>query len=239
MNTTARPLLGALPHRFNRFGQIAPVSTVPRLRLRFADGEGGDGGAGGDGSSAGDGGDGADGNLGDAGKRAIDSMKNERNTARDALKAYTNLGATPEEIKALLDARDAGKGPDEETIAKRVRSEVERETAEKTAARYRASNVREQAATLGFIDPKDALALLDGTKLAAVDVTADGDVDEDEIKKLLEELATKKPHLVKTKDGAADHRTAGIGSGSSGSKPDVQPGKARLAQAYADATKKR
>lgn len=176
--------------------------------------------------------------LGDPGKQALDRMKAERNQARADAKAFADLGLTPDQIKELKAAKDkadadAGKVPDAATIEKNLRKQIETEQKDRTATKFRASAVREQAATLGFIDPKDALTSLDARELAAIDVDDDDEVDAAAVKKLLEALAKAKPYLLKPTDTTPDYRAAGVGSTSSGNKPDVQPGADRLRQAYA------
>lgn len=232
--------LGHLPNRLNAFGQIAPAHPG-HTRLRFVEGEGDGGGDGGGGEGEGEGGDG-DGEsekLGAAGVQALERTKTKLKTTAAELKSFKDLGLTPQEIADIV----AGKKPEADekppVDERKLRQQIESEAAEKAAARYRASNVREQAATLGFSDPKDALAMLSAKDLAEVDVDDDGEVDEPAIKKLLEELAKNKPYLLKPTDHTTDHRTAGIGATGSGSKPEVQPGAPRLRNAYANTPKKK
>jgi len=68
-------------------------------------------------------------------------------------------------------------------------------------------------------------------------VNDDGDADEAAVKKLLEDLKSDSPHLLKPTDSTADHRTAGIGATGSGTTSEVRPGADRLRQAYANTTK--
>lgn len=158
----------------------------------------------------------------------------ERNAARDEAKAFRDLGLSVEEIAALKKARDdANGGPTPEQIAADARKEADKAANERIAARARTSAVREQAAALGFHEPKDALALLDRKALDEVAVDGDDEADAGAVKKLLEELATARPYLVK-KPGFASPRDAGIGSTGSGAKPDPGPGTARMAAAYAE-----
>jgi hypothetical protein len=239
--TTARPL-GALPNRLDPFGQILPTASA-RLRLRFAEAGGDGSGAGGDGED-GDGGDGSDA-LGDAGKKALDRMKGERNTARDALKAFTDLGVSPDQVKAWKDAQgkpDADKpapAPDVDAITKKVREDLAKEFGAQNAVRLRGAEVRAQAAEMGFIKPTQALALVDQADLADVAVKDDGTVDAAAVKKLLADLAKDSPHLVTPEDTTASHRDAGIGASGGTGKPEVQPGRLRMQAAYAANTKKK
>jgi len=224
--------LGKLPAHLDRFGLISGRQAYP-LRLRFGD-EGGDGtGAGGDGG-AGDGeGDGEDGDkLGDAGARALERAKRRDKESRAALKEYADLGLTAAEIKAIVDEKNKGTAPDADAIAKQARRDADKAANERLHGRLRSSSVREQAASLDFIDPSEALALVDRKALDAVEVDDDDEVDSPAIKKLLEELATRKPHLLKTKDSVADSRIAGIGARGSGAKPESKPGRDRMRSAY-------
>lgn len=241
------PTLGHLPARLDPFGQIRPALNG-RMRLRFGEGEGGggaggDGGAGdgtgGEGDGSADGGDGTEG-LGDAGKQALERMKADLKAAKAEAKAYKDLGLTPDQIKALQTGKPAGEGGDPADIEQRVQTAIAEATeqiTQKAAAKSRASEVRAQAAELGFIKPQQALALLDQAELAKVTVNDDGDADAAAVKTLLEGLAKDSPFLLKPTDKTPDHRSAGIGGTGSGTKPDIAPGRARLEHAYANTQK--
>jgi tyrosyl-tRNA synthetase len=151
------------------------------------------------------------------------------------LRAFTELGLSADEIKALKDS--SKNAPSDKDVEKRI-AEVTAEQTAKADAKARAAEVRAQAAELGFIKPTQALALLDSKKLAEVKVDENGDADEAAVKALLEALKTDSPHLLKPTDTTADHRTAGIGSTGSGDKPEVRPGTDRIRQAYANTPKK-
>lgn len=213
--------------------------TLHDLRgIRFADGEGGNGGDGAGGEGEGGDGDGADKEgLGEAGQQALDRLKARERASRAEAKAYKDLGLSPDEVKALIEARDKAAAPDEDKIRQTAQREAETAAREKFAVKLRASEVRAQAAELGFASPSDALALLPADKLAAVDVSDDDEVDTGEVKKLLEQLKTDKPYLLKNTDNTADHQTAGIGATGSGTKPEVQPGLDRMRSAYANTKK--
>lgn len=139
--------------------------------------------------------DGDEGDLRDAGKRALDSMKTQRNKARTALRPWSALarefGAnTPDELRNLLKGKtpDGGDQVDPEQIRREARAEADREV-----ARERLLDKIEAKAG-GFADPADAAALLlrendaddflDGTK-----------VDGDAIAEALDELLKRKPYL--------------------------------------------
>jgi len=153
------------------------------------------------------------------------------------LRAFTELGLTPEEIRELQSRPGPTSEKDVQKIIDARVAEVEAAQTERSNAKSRAAEVRAQAAELGFIKPAQALALLDAKKLAEVGVNDDGDADAEAVKKLLEALKTDSPHLLKPTDNTPDHRTAGIGASGSGNQPDVRPGAPRLAQAYANTSK--
>lgn len=150
------------------------------------------------------------------------------------LRAFTDLGLTPDEIRALKDKPGPQSEKDiQKLVDDRVR-QVEAEQKQRGDTRARAAEVRAQAAELGFIKPAQALALLDPNKLAEITVSDDGEADVAAVKKLLEDLKTDSPFLLKPTDTTADHRTAGIGGTGSGTQPEVRPGADRLARAYAN-----
>jgi len=232
--------LGDLPAHLDPFGMLTGRQRTP-LRLRFADeggdgtGAGGTGGDGTDGTGSGDGsGDGDDPDkLGDAGVRAFERTKTELRDRKGELKAFTDLGLTPDDIKALRDGQSGGQGVDVAGIEQRVRASLQTQFDEQRAADARASAVRELAATSGFLNPKQALRLVDDAELAKVTVK-DGTADEAGVKKLLEDLAKDSPYLVAPTDSTADHRAAGIGASGTGTPSESKPGYDRMREAYAD-----
>jgi hypothetical protein len=80
---------------------------------------------------------------------------------------------------------------------------------EAVVAEFNAERVESKAEalaeTLGFHDVKDALSVIDKSKLPLKDGKPDGDA----IKALLEKLATDKPYLVKTKEEPVTKRERG------------------------------
>ncbi|MCQ9367958.1 hypothetical protein NQ036_06830 [Brevibacterium sp. 91QC2O2] len=123
--------------------------------------------------------------LGDPGKKALDTMKAERNAERKARRdlekriadmeaAQANAGKTAEEQAAAQAERDRETAREAKTNAKLVRAEIK------------------QAAAGKFRDPADALAFLD---VASFDVDEDGDPDAEAIAEAIEDLLTRKPHL--------------------------------------------
>lgn len=251
--TTAPQLPAVSPVRpLAPVGPILGHPTRPNIRLFMADGDGagGDGSSTGNGAGAGSSGGSSTGN-GDGGEQGVDAatakalrdqadkLMRERNTARDQAKAWAELGLTVDDVRALKEARDKAQGgPTPEQIAADARREAEKAANERIATRARVSSVREQAAALGFHSPADALALLPADELAKVTVDDQDEADGAAVKKLLEQLATARPYLVKT-PGYAPPRDAGIGAGGSGARPDPGPGAARVRAAYADASTSR
>lgn len=166
------------------------------------DDDDGDGGDDQDGDDSGDGDDdkgddsGDKDDLRDAGKRALDTMKGQRNAARTSLRPWTALARelgvkTPDDIKALLDGKtkDGKDAPDPEQIRREARAEVERET-----AKERLLDKIEAKAGGKFADPADAAALL--LRENELDDFLDGSkVDADAIAEALTELLERKPYL--------------------------------------------
>jgi hypothetical protein len=139
--------------------------------------------------------------LGDAGKKALDSMKAERNAARkearEARRALEDLQA-----KAGKPTEDADK-PDLDAI----RAEAEKAALTKANERVLRSEVK-AAATGRLADPADAYKFLDLTQF---EVDSDGAVDADEIADAIDDLVKSKPYLAaqggKRFQGSADGGT--------------------------------
>ena len=174
--------------------------------------------------------------LGDAGVRAFERTKEELRDRKNELKAFTDLGLTADDIKALRDGKNGTDGVDVAGIEQRVRDSLQTQFDEQRATDARASAVRELAATSGFVNPKQALRLIDDAELAKV-TDKDGAADEAGVKKLLDALATESPYLLAPTDSTADARTAGIGASGAGSQPESKPGLDRMRDAYATAGK--
>lgn len=246
MSIISAPVFGKLPHHLDPFNLNGGYANkMPRLR--FGE-EGGDGtGAGGNGGDGSEGSEGDDKPLGPAGERAYERTKEELRETKDTLKAFSDLGLSADEIKQIVANRDkdgksdksGDKAPlDPAALTKQIREEVAAENQEKAEASARRSEVKTQAALLGFHNPGQALALINTDSLKKVAVK-DDEADSAAVKKILEALATESPYLVKNADDETpDYRTAGIGGTGSNTKPEVQPGKARLANAYKTNSKK-
>ncbi|MGW5556863.1 hypothetical protein ACWER9_06525 [Micromonospora sp. NPDC003944] len=135
--------------------------------------------------------------LRDAGKRALDTMKGQRNTARAALRPWTALARelgvkTPDDVRALIAARktggDGGDQPDPEQIRREARAEAQRETLNDRVLDKIEAKARK------FADPADAAALL--LREHGVDDFVEGNrIDGDAIAEALDELLERKPYL--------------------------------------------
>lgn len=123
--------------------------------------------------------------LGDPGKKALDTMKAERNAerkrARELQKAYDELQKEKE---------SAGKSPGEKALDE-ARAEARAEATEKANAKIIRSEVK-SAASGKLFAPELALQLLDLTEF---EVDDNGDVDADELSDALDDLLTRYPKL--------------------------------------------
>lgn len=138
------------------------------------------------GAAGGEGGDDADPpgseHLGDPGKKALETMKAERKTARDeAAQAKADLAA--------LQAKVAGK--EAEHAAELERQKVHTEALGKANEKILKAELR--AAGAGKLaDPADALRFLD---LSEFEVGTDGEVDQTAVNAAIDALLTNKPYL--------------------------------------------
>ena len=120
--------------------------------------------------------------LGDAGKRALDTMKSERNQARDETRA---LRAEFDEFKAKAEGKEAEHAAAQE--AQRIKDEA------LAAANGRILKAEMRAAAAGKLaDPADALLYID---LSSFEVDDDGAVDGAAIAAAVEDLVKTKPYL--------------------------------------------
>lgn len=155
------------------------------------------------------------------------------------LQSFRELGLSVDEIRGLQQQKPGESDADVQKHIDKAIQDAQQAQGEKLAARSRAAEVRAVAAELGFNKPTQALALLDQAALAGVTVSDDGEADTATVKKLLEELAKDSPYLLKPTDTTVDYRIAGIGGAGSGVVPEVSPGQARIAQAYASTPPKK
>jgi len=107
---------------------------------------------------------------------------------REKYKGFDDLKAKAAQWDQLEDEK---KTPSEKAIEE-ARAQAAGETSAKFEQRIASTEVKALAATLGFLDPADALSVLAG------DVPKkDDEIDVDELKKRVEKLASDKPYLVK------------------------------------------
>jgi hypothetical protein len=123
--------------------------------------------------------------LGDAGKRALDSMKAERNASRQDAK-----DARAELARLNAEKESAGK-PAEEQALDAARLEATLEATTKANGRILRSELR-AAAKGKLADPTDAQLSID---LTDFEVGDDGEIDSDALDNAIDELLARKPHL--------------------------------------------
>lgn len=107
---------------------------------------------------------------------------------RDKFKGYDDFKAKAEKWDQLEDEK---KTPSEKAIEE-ARAQAAGQTSAKYERRIASTEIKSIAATVGFLDPADALAVL-GDEVPK----KDDEIDVDELKKRVEKLATDKPYLVK------------------------------------------
>lgn len=107
---------------------------------------------------------------------------------RDKFKSYDDFKAKAEKWDQLEDEK---KTPSEKAIEE-ARAQAAGETSAKYERRIASTEIKSLAATVGFLDPADALAVL-GDEVPK----KDDEIDVDELKKRVEKLAADKPYLVK------------------------------------------
>jgi len=176
-----------------------------------------------DGDVDGDGDDQGDGNtddLRDAGKKALDTMKGQRNKARADLRPWAALARelgvkSPDEIKALIGGKrtagDGGAAPDPEQIRREARAEAQRETLNDRVLDKIEAKARK------FADPADAAALL--LREHDVDDFLDGTrIDAAAVEEALDELLGRKPYLAAVTQ--APERRVPRPDPSQGARPD-------------------
>lgn len=159
--------------------------------------------------------------LGDAGKKALDTMKAERNAAKAAKREWDRLAKKlGVEDAAGLEAliQNAGKPTETpegapEVDVEQVRREAALEATKSANERILRSEVKAAAAGK-LADPADAYKFLD---LGKFDVADNGDVDAEEIAEAIDDLIKSKPYLAAatatrwqgSADGGARNGSAG------------------------------
>lgn len=120
----------------------------------------------------------------------------ESRLARERQKLTAEYGGDAATVKQQLAEYEKYK-ESQKTETEKAIDEAKKGTAAETAQRFLSklvgSEVKALAASLGFNDPSDALAVIDQANLPV----KDDEPDTDEIKKLVEKLATDKPYLLK------------------------------------------
>lgn len=155
-----------------------------------------------DGDGASGGGDGGDGNDGGgytppATQADLDRIINGATAkVHKRYEGYDDFKAKAAKWDEYEANAGGGNGGGDQAAIEAARNEGKAEGEQSTAARYQrrlvSTEAKSIAASLGFNDPADALAVIDPEKLPI----KDDEPDTDEIKKLVEELAEKKPYLV-------------------------------------------
>lgn len=168
-------------------------ARFPRLRFMTEGVEGG----GGDGAPSGDAQDGTQPSAytPPASQADLDRIVASR-LARERQKLTAEYGGDAATVKQQLAEYEKYK-ESQKTETEKAIDEAKKGTAAETAQRFLSklvgSEVKALAASLGFNDPSDALAVIDQANLPV----KDDEPDTDEIKKLVEKLATDKPYLLK------------------------------------------
>jgi hypothetical protein len=108
-----------------------------------------------------------------------------------------------DELKAKAqkyDEIEAQNATELEKAIKKADAEARADVSAKTNLRLIGAEAKAAAAAMGFNDPADAVIQL-RDKFSGIKVTDDGDVDEEAVKALIDQLAKDKPYLVKTDSG--------------------------------------
>jgi hypothetical protein len=147
--------------------------------------------------------------LGDAGKKALDTMKAQRNEWRDK---YRELQRELEELKTQGAKPEGSDSPDGKEDVQALIAEAERKAKAGANARILQAEIRAAAAGK-LADPTDAPLYLDLTKF---EVGEGGEVDAEEITDAIDDLIKRKPHL-------AAQRTPKFGGSDGGPRNGSRP----------------
>lgn len=148
--------------------------------------------------------------LGDAGKKALDTMKAERNAAKAAAKQAI---AEAEELRAQIANKDK---PAEEIALENARNEGRTEATKAGNLRVLKSELK-AIATGKLADPTDAHLYID---LATFDVNDDGEPDSDALAEAIDKLLIAKPHLAANIAPAPRFMGGGDGGAGAPAKPN-------------------
>lgn len=126
--------------------------------------------------------------LGDPGKKALDTMKAERNKARQEAK---DAKAAIQKMQADLEIlKNGGETPEQKATREQRESA---ETAATAKANERILKAELKAAAAGKLnDPQDAIRFLD---LSEFEVNSDGDIDSNALSTAIADLIKEKPYL--------------------------------------------
>ena len=169
----------------------------------------------------------------DLGDKGADALRKEREARRKADAEVRRLRAAEQELTAL---REQGATAQERAIAE-ARREAAAEATTAANERILRAEARAIAGSLQFHDPAQAVRLLDlGSHL----VSDQGDVDDDAVRGLLNDLAKESPYLVKATEEPAERRTADArraGLAGAGGTPQPTDADGRLRAGIAAALK--
>jgi hypothetical protein len=172
-------------------------SLATRFPFLMFNGEGADGGGGdgGEGTPGAEGGNQPSAYTPPASQADLDRIVEAR-LARERQKLTSEYGGDAASVKAMRDEYEKYK-ESQKTETEKAIDEAKKGTAAETAQRFLSklvgSEVKALAASLGFNDPADALAVIDPASLPV----KDDEPDTDSIMKLVEKLAADKPYLLK------------------------------------------
>lgn len=167
--------------------------------FRFVDGAGDGGG----GDGGGDGGDGSGGGTefkAPASQAELDKIIEKRLARqKEQFKGFDDFKAKA----AKWDQHEESSKDDAQKAIDTAKAETTAELTQKFLTRLVRSEVKSAAQAAGFFDPEDAFSVIDAEKLPV----KDDEPDADAIKKLVSDLAEKKPHLVDTSKVKATTKT--------------------------------
>lgn len=171
----------------------SPLERLTLRGVRFIEGGEGAGGTGGEGGQGGSG-TGETGGEGGSYKAPETQADLDRiiegRLARER-KNYEGFDDLKAKAQKWDEHEQSKQTPDEKAIEE-AKTTATGEVTQKFLTRLTTSEVKSIARELGFIDPDDALRVIDPANLPV----KDDEPDSDAIKKLVEKLATDKPHLV-------------------------------------------
>lgn len=205
-------------------------SLATRFPFLMFNSEGGDGGGGdgGDGTPGAEGGNQQPAYTPPASQEALNQIIESR-LARERQKLAGEYGGDAATVKAMREEYEAYKESQKTETEKAIdeaKKGTETEVSQRFLSRLVGSEVKALAASLGFNDPADALAVIDSASLPV----KDDEPDTEAIKKLVEKLATDKPYLLKAGTKPTPRTRPKPGQGEPTDTP-VEGGKGKAAAA--------